>query len=136
MKKKGIVTIIIILFIATIGIFASFDAIRYFMAKDIPADAQYTSIKEPRIDGELGLYYDNHHGRYWLFYIKSNRKKLVMYAGGVKGYVSVKAVGANKVEVYYDYLQDVDYPREDKRIIIDLSKNQTINVSVIRKLME
>jgi hypothetical protein len=102
----------------------------------VPAGISYTEVIDERIDGSLKLYNDNRNNRYWLKFNKENKTKLVFYTGDIRAYIYVKPVGQNEIEVYYDYIDDLVYHREDESFILDLSKNDTRNISFIRRVIQ
>lgn len=118
-----------------ITLFTILEIIKY-RAESIPENIPYTKINDIKIDGTLEFYYDEHHNRYWLLYKKDNSEKLILHSVDSNGIVSVKVVDDNKIGIYYDYLDDLEFPIEDEHFIIDLTKNETHNISFLRKLMQ
>ncbi|NLX76039.1 MAG: hypothetical protein GXZ01_01495 [Clostridiaceae bacterium] len=115
-------------------LFIAIDIIKFAITERVPEGTQYTDIVDERIDGSLRLYYDYRYAKYWLYYIKENKTKLILYTGDMQAYVYVKPAGQNKIEVYYDYSDDL--PWEDESFILDLSKNDYHNISYIRRLVQ
>ncbi|NLN66224.1 MAG: hypothetical protein GX144_12630 [Clostridiaceae bacterium] len=134
MKKLKILLSSILLSILIF--FIAIDIIKYTITEKVPAGISYTEVIDERIDGSLKLYNDNRNNRYWLKFNKENKTKLVFYTGDIRAYIYVKPVGQNEIEVYYDYIDDLVYHREDESFILDLSKNDTRNISFIRRVIQ
>ncbi|WP_303862321.1 hypothetical protein [Alkalibaculum bacchi] len=138
--KKRILKILKILLLSILSIVLFFciviDILKFAITEKVPPDISYTEIIDERIDGSLKLYDDNRNNRYWLVFNKENKSKLILFTGDMRAYVYVTPVGKNEIEIYYDYLDDLVYPREDESFILDLSKNDTHNISFIRRVIQ
>lgn len=127
--------LIIILFICFCLV--TIDYIRFSKLESIPNHVSYTEIEDENIDGKLKFYYDDKSNLYWLLHIDDiGEKKLVMRTGDVSGYVKIKIIDTNKIQIHFDYFDNLDYPIKDKKITIDLSKNETYNISLLRRLLQ
>lgn len=59
-----------------------------------------------------------------------------MYTADIRAYVSINVIDDNKIRVFYDYLEDLSYTMEDESFDIDPTKNQTHNISFIRRFIQ
>jgi hypothetical protein len=135
-KMKKLKILLSSILLSILIFFIAIDIIKYTITEKVPAGISYTEVIDERIDGSLKLYNDNRNNRYWLKFNKENKTKLVFYTGDIRAYIYVKPVGQNEIEVYYDYIDDLVYHREDESFILDLSKNDTRNISFIRRVIQ
>ncbi len=130
--KTVFFTIIILLFISVIAI----DVVKFAFVEKIPENMQYQEITDERIDGSLRFYIDDRGNRYWLLHVTPERKKLIMYTADIRAYISINVIDDNIIRVYYDYIENMSYTMEDESFDIDLTNNQTYNISFVRRFVQ
>lgn len=89
------------------------------------------------------MYINNKNNSYWIVAKNrsNNKEKLIFRKDNFHGDVNVNAIDSNRINVLLDYdesyyIKDNTCYIEDTSIILDLSKKQTYNISMIRKIIE
>lgn len=134
--KRLFIKIIFAGIILNFLIFATFEVLRFNMNNSRPDNLTSSLITDVKLKGTLELFHHRPSASYWLYYNTEDDENLVMFLGEMKGSIEIQVIDDEVIEITRNYQSSPEEPLYVSIDQLDLSKNDTINVSILYKLLK